>query len=275
MKSKAHIKGHPLHPMLVGFPIAFFVGTLLFDLAGSIYGRADFWQTGFYMEAAGVCFALLAAVPGVIDYIFTVPPRSSGKKRATKHALINVGMLLIFAGTWFYRQRETPDTYIIIGAELAGVILLSIAGWLGGTLVYRNQIGVNPRYAHAGKWKEEFIHDDTGRVEVAKADELKVNQMKLIHLNNNNRRIVVGRTEQGYCAFEDHCTHRGGSLAGGAMICGTVQCPWHGSQFDVHNGSVKAGPATEGIMTYPLTESEGRIYLIYRTSPGGLNSPEG
>jgi nitrite reductase/ring-hydroxylating ferredoxin subunit len=64
--------------------------------------------------------------------------------------------------------------------------------------------------------------------------------MKLIHAGK--KRILISRTEKGYVALHDHCTHRGGSLAGGAMICETVQCPWHDSQFDVNAGVVKAGP---------------------------------
>jgi nitrite reductase/ring-hydroxylating ferredoxin subunit len=144
--------------------------------------------------------------------------------------------------------------------EIAGVILLSIAGWLGGTLVFRNQIGVDIRYAHAGKWKEEYIDHGDGEIKVASIDELKVNQMKLIHIRG--KRVVVCRTEKGYAAFDDHCTHRGGSLAGGAMICGTVQCPWHGSQFDVHSGSMLAGPATKSISVYPVKEIDKMVCLI-------------
>jgi nitrite reductase/ring-hydroxylating ferredoxin subunit len=83
--------------------------------------------------------------------------------------------------------------------------------------------------------------------------------MKLIRIGD--KRIVLGRTEKGYVAFDDHCTHRGGSLAGGSMICGTVQCPWHGSQFDVQTGQTKAGPAKESIKTYPVSESNGKVYL--------------
>jgi nitrite reductase/ring-hydroxylating ferredoxin subunit len=75
------------------------------------------------------------------------------------------------------------------------------------------------------------------------------------------KRIVLGRTADGYVAFDDRCTHRGGSLAGGTMICGTVQCPWHGSQFDSHSGAVKAGPATKGIETYQISERNNKIFL--------------
>jgi nitrite reductase/ring-hydroxylating ferredoxin subunit len=87
-----------------------------------------------------------------------------------------------------------------------------------------------------------------GPIPVARADELAVNQMKLVRVDD--RRLVLARTEQGYAAFDDRCTHRGGSLADGAMICGTVQCPWHGSQFDARTGAVKAGPAGDPIRTY-------------------------
>ena len=91
------------------------------------------------------------------------------------------------------------------------------------------------------------------------ATKLKTNQMKLIHVGT--KRIVIAKTESSYVAFDDHCTHRGGSLAGGAMICGTVQCPWHGSQFDVTTGAVKAGPAKNGITTYPVSERNGDVFL--------------
>ena len=143
--------------------------------------------------------------------------------------------------------------------EAAGVGLVTWGGWLGGTLVYRNQIGVDHRYANAGKWIEEPIAPTSTEIDVAAADELDVDQMKLLRVGS--KRIVLARVERGYVAFDDRCTHKGGSLADGALVCGTVQCPWHGSQFDVDSGAVKQGPATEKIETYPVEEREGRIWL--------------
>jgi nitrite reductase/ring-hydroxylating ferredoxin subunit len=131
---------------------------------------------------------------------------------------------------------------------------------MGGTLVYRNQIGVDPRYAGAGKWKEEAVEVDAdGWAAVAQDDELEVDQMKLVRAGG--LRIVVGRTERGYVAFEDRCTHKGGSLAGGMMICSTVQCPWHGSQFDARTGEVKHGPAEVRIRVYQVEVREGTVRL--------------
>ena len=265
MKSKAHFRGHPLHPILVSFPIAFFIGVLVFDILGWYYRRDNFHDTAMYLEIAGIGFALVAAIPGFIDYLFIVPPESSAKKRATKHGLINVSVVIIFAGALLLRQKQDASILLIISLEMAGVILLSIAGWLGGTLVYRNQIGVDIRYAHAGKWKEEFINNDNGTMTIETTDDLKVNQMKLLHIDGN--RIVVCKTEKGYVAFDDHCTHRGGSLAGGSLICGTVQCPWHGSQFDVFTGSVMAGPATKDINMYRAQIIEGRVVIAIHNNP--------
>lgn len=259
MKSKAHLKSHPIHPILVSFPIAFFIGTFIFDGLGLLNGNNDFILTGKYLNIAGIISALMAAVPGIIDYFYTVPPKSSGRKRATKHGLINITVVLLFIIVLLNRQPDKQPTLVIMALEIIGVILLSIAGWLGGTLVHRNQIGIDIRYANAGKWKEEYLNSANGKIKVASVDELQLNQMKLVHADG--KRIVIGKTEDGFVAFEDRCTHKGGSLAGGALICGTVQCPWHGSQFDCKTGVAKAGPAKNPIQAYEIKEINGALYI--------------
>lgn len=260
MRSKAHIKSHPLHPILVAFPIAFFIGAFLFDVLSIVMDRKNFWQTGNYLAIAGVVSALLAAIPGIIDYFHTVPPKSSAKKRATQHGLINLLNVFLFCFAVYHRSGEDANHFIVLATEGIGIGLLSVAGWLGGTLVHRNQIGVDHRYANAGKWNEAYINAKGEAIEVATADELKVNALKLLHVGE--LRIVLGRTENGYVAFSDYCTHKGASLADGAMICGTVQCPWHGSQFDVITGVVKQGPAKESIGTYKIEEREDKLFLF-------------
>jgi uncharacterized membrane protein len=188
MRSKAQIKGHPIHPILVGFPIAFFTGTLLFDILAQVNDRPEFGTMGYYLEISGIIAALITAIPGIIDYFYTLPPKSSGKKRGTLHGLINITVVIIFAVAWFYRKGEAASFGLIIGLEALGVIGLSISGWLGGTMVYRNQIGVDVRYANAGKWSECKVQQEGGAIEVADTDELKVNQMKLIQ----NRERLCG-----------------------------------------------------------------------------------
>lgn len=260
MKSKASIKSHPLHPILVGFPTAFFTGTFACHLLGWLLDRPALLQTAYYLNMAGIAFALLAAVPGFIDFLFTVPPESSGKKRAAKHGITNVVMLILFTVTFFLRRGLYPNDALLAVLELVGIGLMVFAGWLGGTLVYRNQIGVDMRYANAGKWNEASIDRVSGEIEVATADELKVNSMKLLRLKD--KRIVLARTEGRYVAFEDRCTHKGGSLAGGSTMCNVVQCPWHGSQFDLNTGEVKSGPAKEPIKIYQVRQDADKIFVV-------------
>ena len=262
MRSKANIRGHPIHPALIPFPFAFLTGAFLFDAAGTLMNRASWWTTGGHLAAAGVVMALIAAVPGFIDYLYTVPPRSTGKRRATRHMLVNLLAVTLVAAAWIMRREMVggPDLRVL-ALELVALGLLGVGGWMGGVLVSRNQISVDHRYASAGKWKEERIKRRANEpVTVGKADELKVDQMKLLHVGDD--RIVLARTEHGYVAFDDRCPHRGGSLAGGTMICGTVQCPWHGSQFDVNTGTVKAGPAGEGVRTYRVEVDNNEVRLL-------------
>src|SRR3954471_12307662 len=126
MRSKLHLKGHPLHPILVGFPIAFFIGTLIFDFLGWTQNNETYWRTGMLLEISGIISALLAAVPGIVDYFLVVPPRSSAKTRAAKHGIINVIMLIIFICVWLYRRKNEPSSIIILSAEAIGVILMGI-----------------------------------------------------------------------------------------------------------------------------------------------------
>lgn len=261
MQSRASLKGHPIHPMLVPFPIAFLVGAVVFNLWGHLAENPSLWATGYHLTVAGIITALMAAVPGLVDYRFTVPPRSTGKQRATKHMIVNLSAVALFTLSLLLRGGAANDpAAAVLLLQVAGLGLLTVGGWMGGTLVSRNQISVDHRYAQAGKWREERIEATDGEpVVVARSDDLKVNQMMLLHLNG--QRIVLGRTEQGYVAFGDRCPHRGGSLAGGVLMGGKVQCPWHGSQFDAASGALACGPATVAVKCYAVIEKKGQVLL--------------
>src|SRR5688500_10452373 len=86
MRSTAHIKGHPIHPMLIPFPFAYLFGAACLDVAARASNRREWMQTAKHMRTLGIGSALLAAVPGIIDYFTAVPPKSSAKDRATTHA---------------------------------------------------------------------------------------------------------------------------------------------------------------------------------------------
>ena len=249
--------------MLIPFPFAYLFGSAALGLWARATGRSEWYRTSAHMTTLGLGSAVVAAVPGLIDYFIAVPPRSSAKERATNHMLANLSAVGLFAASRLGRRH--PDARPPVWAlalETAGAGLLAAGGWMGGTLVYRNQIAVDHRYADAGKWRVASIPSaqlDGREVDVGSADELKVDQMKLVRAGS--RRFAVARIDSGYVAFDDHCTHKGGPLSDGALACGTVQCPWHGSQFDVKTGAVRRGPAAHPIASYEVTERDGRLWM--------------
>lgn len=266
MRSRAHFKAHPIHPALIPFPFAFLLGAVAFDLAGILFDNRSFGTTAAHLTIAGLGAGILAAVPGTIDYVYSVPPRSSGKQRATKHALGNVLSLALFALAFAMRSGDGTAGSLTLGLETIGGLSLAYSGWLGGTLVTRNLISVDHRYAQAGKWQEVDLTGAAGEsLVVGHVDDLKENQMKLLRVNGE--RIVLARSTAGYHAFEDRCSHRGGSLAAGVLVDGTVHCLWHGSQFDISRGRVTCGPAKAAIRVFELKQTaDGRILLV---SPPG------
>lgn len=263
MRSSAHFKGHPIHPMLIPFPFAYLFGSALLKVWARATDRPQWFRTANHMNTLGLGSAVIAAVPGLVDYVFAVPPRSSAQERATRHMLANLSAVGLFAAARVGRgDVDGRPSRFAVAAELCGAGLLAVGGWLGGTLVYRNQIAVDHRYADAGRWRVDVIAPrgvEGAETDVGSADELQVDQMKLLRIGA--RRIVIGRTEDGFVAFDDRCTHKGGPLADGMLACGIVQCPWHGSQFDVATGAVERGPAGRPIQTYEIHQRDGRLWL--------------
>src|SRR5690349_1184134 len=135
MRSRAHFKAHPIHPTLVPFPFAFLSGAAIFDLLYLVSGHGDFTITASHLTVAGVLAGLLAAVPGVIDYLYAVPPGSSARQRATQHAIGNVAALGLFTVAWFLRNADGAMETPTLVLEIIGAGIMARAGWLGGTLV--------------------------------------------------------------------------------------------------------------------------------------------
>ena len=258
MRSRTAVKSHPLHPMLVAFPIGLWITAFIFALLGNWRGSAGLWAATFYCLIGGCVGAALAAVPGLIDWVSVVPPASSAKRRGLLHGCLNVVALLVFiwAAARLGEPGVQPDGFTLL-IMAVGIVLVGISGWLGGTLVYRNQIAVDHRFASSGKL---LIRDLSGwEKPVCNQSELSDGQMLMARVGN--RRVVVGRCSEGLFAFSDHCTHHGGPLSDGALVGCTVQCPWHGSQFDIKTGRVVTGPAEEKIETLDVEIRNGEVFV--------------
>jgi len=123
--------------MLVAFPAAYLFGSACVDRFARATGRRRWFRTASHLNALGIASALAAAIPGLIDHMFVVPPKSSAKNPATDHMFANLSALAMFAFARAGRREEDqPAAPWAMAAEVAGVGLLTTGGWLGGTLVY-------------------------------------------------------------------------------------------------------------------------------------------
>lgn len=152
MASTASIMGHPIHPMLIPFPIALWIFSLVTDIIYLIRGNNGHtnWITiSKWSLLAGCIGAVAAAIFGIIDWL-SIKDRAV-KKVADWHARLNIIALLIFAASWYLRTdkgQEMLDYSLKIPMALSalGVILIIISGWLGGELVFKHGVAVNPQH---------------------------------------------------------------------------------------------------------------------------------
>lgn len=148
MASPASISGHPVHPMIIPFPIGLWVFSLIADLIYLWRGN-PVWRDyiAFYCLLGGIIGAAVAAVPGLIDWGSLKDPKVV--KIANWHARLNVIALLIFAASFYLRTTGgsglVSGSYSIpIALSVVGVILISISGYLGGEMVFKHGVAVDP-----------------------------------------------------------------------------------------------------------------------------------
>jgi uncharacterized membrane protein len=142
MESKAKMAGHPVHPILVPFPLGLLTTSVIFDIIHLLTGGARWAEISFWMIAVGVVAGLLAAVFGLIDWL-AIPPGTRAKAIGLWHGLSNVVMVALFAASWLVRSSAPGDPGVLpIVLSFLGVGLASLGGFLGGELVFRMGIGV-------------------------------------------------------------------------------------------------------------------------------------
>lgn len=143
-RSTAKIGGHPVHPMLVMFPIVFFLCLWLCDLAYWLGGELFWASLGMIMLVAGLVMAALAAVAGFIDYFGDA--RIRALRAANLHMVANLLAVVVEAVNLMVRLPGEPSMIVPAGLLLStvAVVLLAFSGWKGGSLVFEHGVGVHP-----------------------------------------------------------------------------------------------------------------------------------
>ena len=142
MPSGARIFGHPIHPMLIVFPLGLFAMAVVFDIIQLVTANPNLSLAAYYMIGAGIITGLLAAIFGLIDWM-GVPRESRARSVGRWHGLGNVVVVLLFAISWWLRRpNPSSPTGGALTASYLGVLLGLVTGWLGGELVFRHGVGV-------------------------------------------------------------------------------------------------------------------------------------
>jgi uncharacterized membrane protein len=143
MESKAKLLGHPIHQMLIPFPLGLLVTSLLFDAAYWFTGNGRMAEVAYWMIVVGVISGMLAAVFGAIDF-WAIPKRTRAKAVGLYHGVGNVVVVGLFIVSWWMRRDAPmqPDTLAIM-LSLGAVALGTVTAWLGGELVDRLGVGVD------------------------------------------------------------------------------------------------------------------------------------
>jgi uncharacterized membrane protein len=144
MESSAKAFGHPIHPMLVVFPLGLLATAVGLDLVYVFTENTVLPQVAFWNIGIGIVAGLLAAVFGAIDW-WAIPKGTRAKAVGLWHGLGNVVVVLLFSAVWFMR-RDTPihePNLAALVLELTAGVLAVVSGWLGGELVDRLGVGVD------------------------------------------------------------------------------------------------------------------------------------
>ena len=141
-KSTAQIAGHPLHPMLIPFPVAFLVATFVCDLIFWRTGNAAWSTASLYLLGAALIMAALAAVAGLTDFLGD--QRIRDLSAAWHHMLGNVAAVLLSLWNWHRRYQGGDAAVLPIGLALSFVVVLILlyTGWRGWEMVYRHRVAV-------------------------------------------------------------------------------------------------------------------------------------
>jgi nitrite reductase/ring-hydroxylating ferredoxin subunit/uncharacterized membrane protein len=219
--------GHPLHVVLTDIPVGAWSTAILLDAVDAVPGENGYSRAADAAIAIGLAGAAGAAVTGLTDWSET----DGGSRRVGMvHGLINIAATSFFAVSLLRRRagRRAAGRR----ASAVGYLFAMAGAYLGGHLVYEDQIGVD-RSAHQ-ELPETFTR-------VLRLEDLLENQPKTVQVDKTP--VVMVRRGDAVSAMIAICSHAAGPLGEGKVVDDMIECPWHGSRFSLHDGSVCRGPS--------------------------------
>lgn len=219
--------GHPLHSVLTDVPIGAWTAALVLDAVDEISGNQAFGRAADASVAVGVAGAIASAVTGLTDW-----HKTDGRARRVgiTHGLMNATALTLYAASLAARRRNNRRAGR--GLSLLGYAISSAAAYLGGHLVYAEQVGV-----------DHTVNQETPDRFVAVLDDADLPEGEMRRVEVDGTPVLLARHGGRLFAMIETCSHFGGPLAEGRLEGDSVRCPWHGSRFALEDGRVLEGPS--------------------------------
>jgi len=229
--------GHPLHAVLTDAPIGIFAAVILLDVLNQRIA-AD------VTLVLGVLAMVAAAVAGLADYTDT---DETPRTRATLHATLMVVALLVYLASLAVRASGPADRTVPIVLSIVGFIIVSAGAYVGGEVAYVFGNMIN-RHAWRGAGKKWLPLQMPADAELPEGTPTKAK----LGINN----LVLVRQGETIFALHDQCAHAGGPLSEGSIVDGCIECPWHGSRYQLADGHLRRGPSVYDQPTYEVRRSE-------------------
>jgi nitrite reductase/ring-hydroxylating ferredoxin subunit/uncharacterized membrane protein len=236
--------GHPLHALLTDVPIGALTVVIILDIVGQP-AAAD------VALLLGVLAMLGAALAGFADYSST---DGRARVRATVHSTLMVVSLVVYIVSLAIRASGPTTRTLPIVLSIVGYLILACGAFVGGDVVYAlgNMVDRHAWRPSGAKWQTL----DVGEVPEGVLVKAKIGAQVL----------VLIRSGDTINALHDQCAHAGGPLNEGTLVDGCVECPWHGSRFEIATGRRRRGPTVYDQPRYEVRVAAAGGYEAKRVS---------
>lgn len=237
--------GHPLHPVITDVPVGAWTAAAVLD-GMELLGEKKYKSGADAAIAIGLIGAVGSAITGLTDWSGTTKKK---QKIGLMHGMLNLGATALYTTSYFLRKNEN-DRKTAIALAMLGYGITGFAAYLGGHLVYGEQVGVDHTQISA-EYPQDFVA-------VLPENELEENQMKAAKAGEIS--VLLAKQNGEIFALANTCSHLGGPLCDGELKADcSVVCPWHHSEFSLKDGSVISGPATEPQPKFEVRVMNGQI----------------
>jgi len=254
--------GHPLHPVLTDIPVGAWTLAMIFDALDGLGARKELRAGADFAIGFGLLGAVGSAVTGVTDWSET---DGRGKTIGLLHGLLNVAATALYTTSYFMRKQKKQRS-AGIALSMLGFAVANASAYLGGHLVFGEQIGVDHTATPDADQPEDF-HPAIAE------DKLTENSPRRVQVQETA--VVLIKRGGRIFALNATCPHLGGPLDEGKLVGDAIQCPWHGSELALEDGHIVNGPTVYPARCYEVRVRNGMVEIraarkqaVTASSPG-------